>query len=90
MQILLFAQKRFWKHGCKHRVMDRDKTEATRNTHRPADWRSLAERARMELDPEKLLNLVSELDRALEEPQSYASDCEFHGNRESRENKSRE
>jgi len=32
----------------------------------PGDWRSLAARASVEMDPEKLLKLVSELERVLE------------------------
>jgi hypothetical protein len=67
-----------------------NRTEDVRKMQRRGDWRSLAERARVEMDPEKLINLVSELNSALEERQSFTSGCEFHGNRESHENRSRE
>jgi hypothetical protein len=33
------------------------------------DWRHLAEKASTEMDPEKLMNLVIELDRVLEQHQ---------------------
>jgi hypothetical protein len=67
-----------------------DRNEDVRNIQCPGDWRSLAERARVEMDPEKLINLVSELNSALDEQQNFTSGCEFHGNRESHENRSRE
>jgi hypothetical protein len=35
--------------------------------HSSRDWRSLAARASVEMGPEKLLNLVSELNSVLEE-----------------------
>jgi hypothetical protein len=46
-----------------------DETRDTRNTLRPGDWKLLAERASKEKDPEKLMSLVSELSRVLEEQQ---------------------
>jgi hypothetical protein len=48
----------------------------------PRDWRSLAARASTEMDPEKLLKLVSELDRVLEEQRwrDYISDWNFYEN----------
>jgi len=73
---------KFWKPECKHEVMDEIKL--IRSAQRPAAWRSLAERARVEIDPEKLLNLVLELDRVLEEQQRDFSDWK------SQENRSRE
>jgi hypothetical protein len=53
-----------------------DDTRDTRNAHRPVDWRLLAERASKEKDPDKLMSLVSELSRMLEEQQrkSFNSD----------------
>jgi hypothetical protein len=44
-----------------------DDTRDTRNARQSADWRSLAERASKEKDPEKLMSFVSELSRLLEE-----------------------
>ena len=35
-------------------------------TPQPSDWRSLAERASKELDPDKLIALATELDQGLE------------------------
>src|SRR5882724_8959362 len=58
----------FWKHECNRSVMQADKP--TRNAPRPSDWKLLAEQARVEMDPEKLLNLVAEPNRILEEQQS--------------------
>jgi hypothetical protein len=57
----------FWKRGCRQRIMDG--TEETRIEQRPGDWRLLAERASVEMDPEKLMNLVLELNSVLEERQ---------------------
>ena len=67
-----------------------NRNEDGRNMQRTGHWRSIAERARVEMDPEKLINLVSQLNSALEQQQSFTSGCEFHGNRESHENRSRE
>jgi hypothetical protein len=61
------CRDRFWNHGCRHGFMD--ETRDTRNTPRPGDWKLLAERASKEKDPEKLMSLVSELSRVLEEQQ---------------------
>jgi hypothetical protein len=57
--------------------------------YRTRDWRSLAEQVQVEKDPEKLMNLVSELNRVLER-NGYSSGCECYENRESNENISRE
>jgi hypothetical protein len=46
-----------------------DESRKARNVHRPGDWRVLAERASVEMDAEKLMNLVLELDSVLEERQ---------------------
>jgi hypothetical protein len=46
-----------------------DETRDARNAHRPGDWKLLAERASKEMDPEKLMSLVVELSRVLEEQQ---------------------
>jgi hypothetical protein len=53
-----------------------DESRKARNVHRPGDWRVLAERASVEMDPEKLMNLVLELNSVLEERQRiyYISD----------------
>jgi len=69
----------FWKRERKHEVMEL--TKPTRNVQRPGNWRSLAERARLEMDPEKLLNLVSELNNVLKEQQRNFSDWKAHENR---------
>ena len=83
-EILLFVRSEFWKCGCRHRVMDR--TKETRSGQQPGDWRLLAERASEEMDPEKLMNLVLELNSVLEEqPRNYRI-----SNRASHENRSRE
>jgi hypothetical protein len=58
-----------------------DRNEDVRNIQCPGDWRPLAERARVEMDPEKLINLVSELNSALEEQQRNFSDWKSHENR---------
>jgi len=50
--------------------------------YRTRDWRSLAEQVQVEMDPEKLMNLVSELDSVLER-NGYSFDCESYENRES-------
>ncbi len=57
--------------------------------YRNRDWRSLAEQVQVEMDPEKLMNLVSELNSLLERSCS-SSGCEFYENRESHENLSTE
>jgi hypothetical protein len=57
----------FWKPGCKHRVMDATQEIAT--APQPRDWRSLAQRASVEMDSTKLINLVIELNRVLDELQ---------------------
>jgi hypothetical protein len=57
--------------------------------YRTRDWRSLAEQVQVEMDPEKLMNLVSELDSVLER-NGYSFDCESYENRESHENRTKE
>jgi hypothetical protein len=49
--------------------------------YRTRDWRSLAEQVQVEMDPEKLMNLVSELNSVLER-NGYGSGCESYGSRE--------
>jgi hypothetical protein len=49
--------------------------------YRTRDWRSLAEQVQVEMDPEKLMNLVSELNSVLER-NAYGSGCESYENRE--------
>jgi hypothetical protein len=49
------------------------------------DWRSLAARASAEMDPEKLLELVSELNSVLEEQEWHDYICDWN----SQENGSR-
>jgi hypothetical protein len=44
-------------------------TRDTRNAPRAGDWKLLAERASKEMDPDKLMSLVMELSRVLEEQQ---------------------
>jgi hypothetical protein len=44
-----------------------DGTTKTRNARRRGSWRLLAERASMEMDPEKLVSLVPQLNSVLEE-----------------------
>ena len=61
------CRARFWKHECRYGFMD--ETRDARNAHRPGDWKLLAERASKEMDPEKLMSLVVELSRVLEEQQ---------------------
>ena len=41
--------------------------------NQPSDWRSLAEQASIEPDPEKLMSLVTELNRVLDERQEGTS-----------------
>lgn len=81
---VVLPQKRLWKLGCMHRVMQGNKGHE--KNRELTNWRSLAERASVEMDSEKLLNLVSELSSALEHGQrNYGvSDRNPH------ENKSRE
>jgi hypothetical protein len=49
----------------------------------PRDWRSLAARASVEMDPKKLLDLVSELNSVLEERRwyDYISEVNVYENR---------
>jgi hypothetical protein len=56
--------KRLWKLGCMPRVMQSN--EGHEMNRELTNWRQLAERASVEMDSEKLLNLVSELNSALE------------------------
>lgn len=59
--------------------MDRD--EDMLNELCPLDWRSLAERATVENDPVKLVTLVFQIERVLEEQQRNSSDWKCHENR---------
>ena len=59
--------ERLWKLGCMHRVMQGNKGHEKKREL--TNWRSLAQRASVEMDSEKLLNLVSELSSALEHGQ---------------------
>ena len=53
-----------------------DGTTETRNAQRPGSWRLLAERASVEMDSERLVNLVLKLNSVLEEQERsrYISD----------------
>jgi hypothetical protein len=64
-------------------VVDRTKERRIRNAQRPGDWKSLAERASHETDPEKLMNVVVELNGVLEEQQRnyHIWDRRSHENR---------
>ena len=44
-----------------------DESRQIQNARQASDWRLIAERASKETDPEKLISLVLELSRALEE-----------------------
>jgi hypothetical protein len=44
-----------------------DESRQTQNAVRSGDWRQLAEQATKETDPDKLMSLVLELNRVLEE-----------------------
>jgi len=46
-----------------------DESRQIQNARQASDWRLIAERASKETDPEKLISLVLELSRALEEQQ---------------------
>jgi hypothetical protein len=46
-----------------------DQSTERQNTHQTGDWKLLADRANKEMDPEKLIRLVLELNRALDEQQ---------------------
>jgi hypothetical protein len=46
-----------------------DESRETHNALQSGDWRLLAERASKEMDPDKLMSLVLELNRVLEESQ---------------------
>src|SRR2546427_8510233 len=76
----------FWKRECMHRVMDGNKD--TQNAQRPADWRSLAKQASVEMDPEKLMNLALELNGGFEGQEREVSRWKSHVNktRESQSN----
>ncbi len=54
-----------WMH--QHRIM-KESREA-QNTRRAGGWELLAERASKEMDPEKLISIVLELNRVLDERQ---------------------
>ena len=59
--------------------MDRD--EDVLNEPCPLDWRSLATRATVEKDPEKLVRLVFQIERVLADEQRSFSDWKSHENR---------
>ena len=59
--------------------MDRD--EGMLKEPCPLDWRSLAERATVENDPAKLVNLVFQIERVLAKQQRNFSDWKCHENR---------
>jgi hypothetical protein len=65
------------------------RNKLTRSASRTRDWRSIAEQARVEMDPEKLLNLVAEINSILDEQQSHTSGREPGENREPHENRPR-
>jgi hypothetical protein len=44
-----------------------DESRAKQNSLRPGDWRVLAEQASKEADPHKLISLLVELNRVLDE-----------------------
>jgi hypothetical protein len=67
-----------------------DGNKSTGNASRDSDWRLLAERARVETDPEKLLNLVTELNSILEEQENHPRDRNSGENRGSHDNRSSE
>ena len=54
-----------------------DGNEDMLNEPSPLDWRSLATRATVENDPEKLVNLVYQIERLLTEQQHF-SDWSCH------------
>ncbi len=54
-----------WMH--QHRIMDERRDR--QDTHRTGDWRLLADRASKEMDAEKLISLVLDLNRTLDEQQ---------------------
>ena len=60
-----------------------DESVETQNALRSGNWKLLAERASKEMDPDKLMSLVMELNRLLEESQRklYASSEDSHENR---------
>ena len=58
-----------------------DGNEDMLNEPCPLDWRSLATRATVENDPEKLVNLVYQIERLLAEQQQDFSDWSCHENR---------
>ena len=58
-----------------------DRNEDMLNEPCPLDWRSLATRATVENDPEKLVNLVFQIERLLTEQQQDFSDWSCHENR---------
>jgi hypothetical protein len=63
--------------------MDGNASKQIRNDQPAHHWRSLAARASVEMDSEKLLNLVSELSRALERQETHygVSDPKPHENK---------
>jgi hypothetical protein len=60
-----------------------DESGETQDALRSGDWKLLAERASKEMDPDKLMSLVMELNRLLEEAQRkpHALSEDSHENR---------
>ena len=48
--------------------------------YQPSDWQQLAEQASNEMDPEKLLNLVNQLNRLLGEQEERSRAMRHRGN----------
>jgi len=48
--------------------------------HRASDWKLIAEQASKEMDPEKLMSLVRELSRALDEEEEMSHQHRRQGN----------
>jgi len=49
-------------------------------SHQPSDWQHLAEQASNEMDPDKLLNLVTQLNRLLGEQEERSRALLHRGN----------
>ena len=60
-----------------------DRNEDVRNADCPVDWRSLAETASVEKDPEKVVKIVLQLERVLAQQRTFSD-------RKSREHQPRE
>jgi len=51
--------------------------------HQPSDWKHLAEQASMEMDPEKFMILIQELNRVLVKREEIIACQQRQGNRSS-------